>query len=180
MNCKEVERLLTEDLAWEGDPQVESHLERCGPCSKLHQDLLLLREWSGELREEVKAPADFSAHVMREVRSPGFLAGFLLSPTRAGLVLVTVFGLMAMGDLSLEALFRDGGGSRAWESALESRQGITVFELNADPEGTGGTSYVEVVLEDPTESEYILRLPSTIEIRRTEFQSEFYLQNVSH
>ena len=40
--------------------------------------------------------------------------------------------------------------------------------------------YVDVILESPSEDEYILRLPSRIKIRTNDLNHEIYLNNTSY
>jgi len=41
-------------------------------------------------------------------------------------------------------------------------------------------SYVDVILSGPSESEYILRLPSRIRIQTTHLNHDFYLEHASY
>ncbi len=41
-------------------------------------------------------------------------------------------------------------------------------------------TYVDVIVTGEEDEKFILRLPSVIEVRRTELQEDFYISNVSH
>ncbi|MEE8348159.1 MAG: hypothetical protein V3R94_01210 [Acidobacteriota bacterium] len=177
MICNEVERLLTEDISQGNDAQVQKHIEQCLSCKKLHQELESMGELTVLLREMDKAPADFSSRVYARLRQPSLW--FLQWHPVPALALVILALLSSLWILEVQPAPEAVLGS---EEASQGEQFARVddeeIELT-DGDGVEGP-YVDVIMESPSESEYIIRLPSQIKVRTSDLTSDIYLNNASY
>ena len=73
MTCKEVERLLTENISRGQDFQVQQHIHRCSVCKKFYHDLDSMSELSHLLGKMDKAPTGFSSSVHQRLAQQPYL-----------------------------------------------------------------------------------------------------------
>ncbi len=160
MNCKSVQQQIIEDLSHRCDEAVKIHLECCPECRQLCDDLIALEDLARSLGDQYKVPAGFGSRVLAHTHRKTFLGFFGLRP-------ILVLLLIVMLPLGL-FLMDDGAASRNESFVTED---AAHREVSEDPE------YIEVVIDDPEQGELILRLPSVIEIHRTELHEDFNYQN---
>jgi predicted anti-sigma-YlaC factor YlaD len=177
MNCREVERLLTEDINQGNDARVRKHLDRCSICSKLHRELNSLSEMSRLLQELDKAPVDFSSQIYERLARP-LLWQLQWKPFLVlGLVILGLVSFLWIQEVqpAPEAMLVPGETpqedpfARVKDGDLELIDGDQV-------EGP----YVDVILKSPSEPEYILRLPFRIRVRTSDVNQDIYLNNASY
>lgn len=176
MNCKAVEKRLTEDVRTAAEASLQQHLAQCRGCRELYRQLLSLGELSGTLKSKVEVPADFAARVLeRSVETRPW--AYYGKPALAVVVLVVFSGGFLGTDLP-----PGGAGAAPAATVAEDRQqglvaesGTVVFEVS---ESTG--PYVDVLLDHPADQGRVLRLPSRIEIRKSALHHDSYLQHVSY
>ncbi len=199
MKCREVQKILTEEMHLAESAAVRKHLEVCQGCRNLHRDLLSLQELSGELRGQTTAPRFFTERVCSRVSGRSRAAYWSLAATAAGLVLLGI-GIVNLAGLSTES---DGkarsramiGGERIQRIEHDDRAVADAQQAQSDVFFLGGeesssqetdrTSSVSPngvprVAPKTSSSGYVLELPATIEVRQTQADNEFYLENVSH
>ncbi|MCH8820735.1 MAG: hypothetical protein IIB03_10535 [Acidobacteria bacterium] len=177
MTCKEVEQLLTEDISLGNDARVEDHIGRCGVCRKLLRELDSMSELSRLLREMDQAPADFSSRVYARLARPSLWQLQWKPALVLGLVILGLVGFLWIQEeqpapeamLVSEETPREELFARVKDGDLEFIDGDWV-------EGT----YVDVILNSPTDAEYILRLPSRIKVRTNDLNHDIYLNNASY
>ena len=97
MNCKEVERLLTEDISQGNDARVQDHIGSCSLCRRLHRELISISELSPLLRTIDKAPADFSSRVFQRL-APSSLWQLQWKP-------VLTLGLVMLGLVRIRMVY---------------------------------------------------------------------------
>lgn len=165
MNCRDVQKSLTEDLLSQNLGEIRRHLQECGSCQDFCSDLLKLQDWTRELSEAVRTPAGFQDSVMEDLNRQLRFRRRALRPLIAVSVLLALSGGFFWAS-------RDG---RPDDSAGPYFQ-IRSVDAHESP----NQIYLDVVLDPPDGEGYILRLPSVIEVRRTELHEEVYLQNASH
>lgn len=165
MNCRDVQKLLTEDLLSRNLDEVRRHLQGCAPCQDFCNDLLKLQEWTRELSKAVQTPAGFQDSVMDDLHQHLRFRRRALRPLIAAIVLLTLTG----------GFFWASHQSRPTYGANPYFQ-IRSVDAHESPNQT----YLDVVFDMPDGDGYILRLPSVIEVRRTELHEEVYLQDASH
>ncbi len=171
MNCGQVQTNLAEDVLSRTDEDVASHLSSCPECRRVCEELLELEDLSRSLSGQFRVPTEFRDRVLarldeqraRRWRRFGLVAAVLI----AG-VIVAAF-------------------VRPWDddSAAEvEAAGRPIVMQVGPPSGqaeTGSIDYVDVVVSRDGTNDLILRVPSVIEIHRTQLQQEdFYINNVSH
>ncbi|RPJ86292.1 MAG: hypothetical protein EHM18_06980 [Acidobacteria bacterium] len=200
MNCREVQKILTEEIRLAESTEVRKHLEGCQACRDLQRDLLRLDALSGELKGQTKAPAFFTERVCSRVSGRSRAAYWSVAATAAGLVLFAI-GVMnieglstgSKGDLGSRAM---NGGERIQRTEHDERAPAVSHEAQSDAFFLGGEEWgrnqktgrstfrsrdgVPLVMPEPSSSGYVLELPATIEVRQTQADNEFYLENVSH
>ena len=182
MNCKEVERLLTEDISQGNDARVQDHIGRCSLCRRLQRELTSISELSPLLRTIDKAPADFSSRVFQRL-APFSLWQFQWKPALTwGLVMLGLISFLwiqetqSAGEAMLvaEETPREEPFARVQDGDLKF-----IEEERVESERVEGP-YVDVILKNPSEPEYILRLPSRIKVRTSDLNHEIYLNNASY
>jgi hypothetical protein len=199
MKCREVQKILTEEMALAASAEVRQHLKSCRECRDLQRDLLSLRELSGELKGRTKAPAFFTEHVCSRVSGRSRAVYWSLAATAAGLVLLVI----GIADLTGFWTGNDGkAGSRVVNTGepiqrIEYDNRVAdasqdaqpdVFQLGGEESGSQETDQSSFgshdagtrVVTRTTPSGYVLELPATIEVRQTQADKDFYLENVSH
>ncbi len=176
MTCKQVERKLTENISAVEEAGVQGHIRNCRRCDKLCRELQSMDKLSRLLGETVESPSDFSLRVHRRL-SEVSVSWWQVS-WRPAFVLALVT-LLSVGFLWLRE-------SQVTEEAMvsspsvvqeESLSGDVLQRLDAREVPA---PYVDVILSGPSESEYILRLPSRIRIQTTHLNHDFYLEHASY
>lgn len=166
MNCQEVQDNLIEDLDCRLDEEISIHLKCCSECRFLDEDLLALGELARSLGNQCQVPSDFGSKVLEQAAKSNAAGPWGLKPICAALFLA----MLAVGFLWI----KDGAGGFAEEVGGGSVVSFREQEDNVEP------SYVEVVVEDPLVGNVILRLPSVIEIHRTDLHEDSNRKNVSY
>ncbi len=172
MNCKSVQRRLTEDLTVaRQDGSLLEHLRGCPQCQTLCEELVSLQELSRELRRSIPAPAHFPSapRVGRRVESPWqrrWKPAFALA----------VAAVLALGVMWISG---SGSGDPAVPAPQQIQSLQEVLTLPVEAESLSAP-YVEILLNESSEQDHVLRLPPTIEIRRTQLHHDFELRHVSH
>ena len=197
MKCREAQRILTEEIHLAESAEVRRHLEGCQTCRNLQRDLLSLQQLSGELKGRTKVPPFFAERVCSRASGRSRAPYWSVAVIAAGVV------FLAIGVANLSGLWTESegkarpralnGGERVQriepdngliETAQESQP--DVFHLGGDESGSQETDHVGSQTKAPrvmtktAPSEYVLELPATIEVRQTQADNEFYLENVSH
>jgi hypothetical protein len=167
MNCKQVQAALIEDLSHRADAEAAEHLRCCEPCRTLCDELLELEDLSRSLSGRFRVPPTFQSEVLAKAaqatparRRRRMMAAVAI--TAAALVLALPWGSTETGARS--GTYPDSAAVWSLDRGPVSRE----------------SPYVEVVVSGHGEEDVILRLPSVIEIHRSELQEEFYINNVSH
>jgi hypothetical protein len=183
MSCEKIRQVLIEDPSAEQSSEVRSHLEACQECRKLHEDLLNLEQLSGLLKDQVSAPSDFASRVVsRADRRTGWRFGFLSGTAAVSLLLVaaTLVGWnapdQAQPEVAREVLESVGSGPERIVFKEFSAEEI----IGVKDSGVRSDDYVEIIVENATGSEYLLRVPSTIKIRRSDLHHDLYFTDVSY
>ncbi len=180
MTCREIEQLLTEALdCARANPEVASHLESCQACRTLSRELEEIEDLKISLGRRASAPADLPFRVSREYsrsRTRRFL--WQVALPLVGVVLVTaaaryletstteVASPLRVGQERL--LQSTNGREAAWNPALET-----------EPLQSRQPRYFDVLLPNAAEGPVIVRLPTTIEVYRSD-PGRDYLAYVSH
>ena len=178
-SCKIVEKRLVEDMQTAlAEAEVRGHLRICEQCRALQEELDSLQELSRSLRGRRGAPADFEPRLRaRRVQAKVWQRGW------KPVVVVLVMGSLSAGIVWLS---ETGSGVFPGRTALveesAGQEKELVQELPASTIDAQGVPdpYVEVILDDPSRPGRVLRLPPTIEVRRTLLHDDFYLHHVSH
>ena len=178
MNCKRIEKLLTQDLGRADGAEINAHLCRCQACRKLHDELVAIHQLTQSLGTEVKTPSDFSARVFDKIS------------TRESWREKAVFSLILVVLFSGGVFWTRGTGFEmdtnhpdlavhAPELLLEDGSSVDV-PTGFENDSWLAAPYVEVIVKPPTEPNYILRLPLRIEVHQTHLHHDFYLHHASH
>lgn len=145
---------------------MAAHLKECEECRSVYADLLEIEELSRSLSGRVQVPPNFREEVLAKVARERPSRPFRLVAALAGVVLLAATASFFQGVESVDSTRHEG------ESALEG--GRPDKARPAEP------TYVDVIVTGEEDEKFILRLPSVIEVRRTELQEDFYISNVSH
>jgi len=182
-------------------PEVLEHLESCDDCRALHQDLLSLKQLSGELKGQMDLPPFFTERVCSQTTPTTRPVYWKFAAALAGLVFLAI-GIVnfvsvssetdasaaASAPVGKERIYRIDASDLAVTASGIQRQG-QVFSLDGKEweEITPGDHLtfqpdVRIAGVDHKTSppSYVFELPATIEVRQTQAENEFYLQNVSH
>ncbi len=166
MNCQEVEKLLIDSLDAADRPEICEHLLGCPACAELRRQLEEIEGLNRALARVSGAPRGFSGKVASEVSRgrrlrPGW--GILFSAA-AGVALLA-------GGLHFSQGYSDSARSLEIETSIDGADLAAddfdfrpSFEAYRQP-GQAGISYIEVMVPASGGS-YIVRVPSTIQIRR--------------
>jgi len=188
MNCRKVERLLTEDFRSADNPELACHLDECEGCRALYRDLKALAELSGKLKKETEAPAFFVSRVC--ARLPERVS--LRRSLKLAVVAVSVIVILSLGFLKFfflvekpagtanQSIVVTGSAGEDWSVEEDWRTEWPVAESGLLSAPEAKSEFVEILVGKPSESDYIVRLPSTIEVRNSQAENEYYLRNVSH
>lgn len=171
MNCIEVQEILSQDRFQAEAPEIARHLQGCANCREFLEDLREIEELCEVLRERVRAPRGFAAHVVERCSHRAGVPTWSLLPI-LGVVLVVALGWWTAAD---------GGSSGAGEPARTAREEILLPPPKvADRSKQPGPSYVDVVVPGEDGQPLIVRVPSVIEIRNTRIAEDYYINHVSH
>ena len=168
MTCKQVERILTENISAVEKADVQAHVQNCRRCDKLCRELQSMEKLSRLLGETVKSPSDFSSRVHRRL-SEGPVSWWQVYWRP-----VFVFALVTLFSVG----FLWVRGVQVTDEAMLSSRSVVQEESVSDNEVP--TPYVDVIVSGPSQSEYILRLPSRIRIQTTHLNHDFYLEHASY
>jgi predicted anti-sigma-YlaC factor YlaD len=160
MNCRRFQSSLAEDLLNQGEERVAAHLKECEECRAVYSDLLEIEELSRSLSGRVQVPPNFREEVLAKVARKRRSRPFRLVAAVAGVVLLAATVSFFQGVESVDSTRHKGG--------------------RPDKARPAEPTYVDVIVTGEENEEFILRLPSVIEVRRTELQEDFYISNVSH
>lgn len=169
MNCRRVEKLLIEDSASGALSQLREHMAQCDSCRELHEELLAIEELSSNLSSGQGAPECFSSTVFEQTLHSHPSRGY---PLR--LMVVGAFSAVLAAGLAWQSGVGIGGGAGKGALAEGAAATPVSFEQlrvvrhvdHIEPE------FVDVILDRPGSSPYLLRLPAKIEIRHDELPRE--------
>ena len=188
MTCRKVERLLTENFRSADNDELARHLAECDGCRRLQQDLKALAELSGEIKKETEAPAFFTSRVCARISEPGPARRSLtFAVLTVSAVVVFSLGLLRFtfltdkpANATNQSVVRTGSAGEDWsvEQDWRADSSLPASGIMTGPENDA--RFVEILVGKPSESDYIVRLPSTIEVRNSQAENEYYLRNVSH
>ncbi len=168
MTCKQVERTLTENISALEKADVQAHIRNCRRCEKFCRELQSMEKLSRLLGDAVESPSDFSSRVYRR------LSEGPVSRWQAYWRPVFVFALVTLfsvGFLWVREVQVTG------EAMLSSRPVVQEESVSGNEVPA---PYVDVIMSSPSQSEYILRLPSRIRIQSTHLNHDFYLEHASY
>ena len=177
MTCREVERLLIDEKRM-NDPQVLDHVRECPDCEQLRAEFLSMEELNRLLRDRVQAPSSFASRVSEaRRRMNGWRAFCKPVLALAVLVLVSLIVIWAAGPR-----LNFSSPETTWVSSavLPNTESLPVVKMGTEWGSPSPEVYVDVVVGNPSGPGYVLRLPSRIEIRRTELHTESHLRNVGY
>jgi hypothetical protein len=168
MTCKQIERTLTENIRAVEKADVQAHIRNCRRCDKLCRELQSMEKLSRLLGETVESPSDFSSRVYGRM-SEGPISWWQAywRPVFV-LALVTLF---SVGFLWVREV-------QVTDEAILSSRSVVQEESVSGNEVPA--PYVDVIMSGPSQSEYILRLPSRIRIQSTHLNHDFYLEHASY
>ncbi len=173
MSCESVLKKLTEDLLSRFDESVAAHLDECSDCRSCCEDLVELKYLVQSSSGKHRVPSEFESETLNRLarEKPSRFPSFRLVAVCATLLMVTVGIVYSWED----------------ETGIEEDRGLFIaaqdlqfesdrFEIRPSAEA----EFVEVVVEETPGNTLILRLPSVIEIRRTEVSEDYHIADVSH
>ncbi len=168
MNCVEIQTSLAENLEARFDPLIAVHLDGCVHCSRTCQELLELEELSRSLSGRFKVPSNFRDEVLCRYEEDKPLRRWRM-----------VLGVSCVALLAALVVF-----FKPWEVSGSDRSPSAVpSAVHSTTSGVlpaADSGFVEIVVPGEGDDEMIVRLPTVIEVRRTQLQEDFYLSNVSH
>lgn len=178
MKCRDVERLLAEDLSNLESSEIQAHVKDCPRCHSLADEFRSLDALRDSLSRGVRAPEDFSKKVARRVSSSS--RSFIYAVP----CLLLILGAAAGWNYS------DVTPPRERQLLISNRTGTELREIpisgaeSLDPRTPDwkirDSQYVEVMITDSTGQTYIVRIPSELQVRQVNGESEGYVTYVSH
>ena len=177
MTCREVERLLIDEKRM-NDPEVLDHLRECPDCEQLRAEFLSMEELNRLLRDRVQAPSDFASRVSEARRR---MSGWRVCCRPAfALAVLALVSLIVVWAAGLKLDFSSP--EKAWVSSavLPGAESLPEVRMEAEWISPLPKAYVDVAVGNSFGPGYVVRLPSRIEIRRTELHAESHLKNVSY
>jgi len=176
MTCKQVERILTENISSVEQADVQVHIRNCRRCDKLCRELQSMEKLSRLLGDAVGSPNDFSSRVYRRL-SEGSVSWWQVYWRPVFVFsLATLFsvGFLWVREVQVtdEAMFSSRSVVQEESVSGNDLQRVDVREVPAP--------YVDVIMSSPSQSDYILRLPSRIRIQTTHLNNDFYLEHASY
>jgi len=173
MSCESVLNKLTEDLSSRFDATVAAHLDECSECRSCCEDLVelnyLVQSCSGKHRVSSEFESETLGRLAKE--KPSRFPSFRLVAVCATLLVVTVGIVYSWED---ETRIEEDRG--LYIAAQDLHFEFEPFEIQPSAEA----EFVDVVVEETPGNTLILRLPSVIEIRRTEVSEDLHIDHVSH
>ena len=128
------------------------------------------------LGETVESPSDFSSRVHRRLLEDPVSGWQAYWRPVLVVALVTLFSLgflwVRESQVTQEAMLSSPSVVQEESLSGDDLQRVDAREAPA--------SYVDVILSGPSDSEYILRLPSRIRIQTTHLNHDFYLEHASY
>jgi hypothetical protein len=168
MNCVEIQTSLAENLSARSEPLIAEHLAGCVDCSKACEELLELEALSQSLSGRFKVPSNFRDTVLCRFEEE--------RPLRRWRTLLGVSCVVLLAAVVVFfkpwAVSGSEGNPAAGSSFSYPTSSMSVPSADAD--------FVEIVVPGEGGNEIIVRLPSVIEVHRTQLQEDFYITNVSH
>jgi len=173
MSCESVLNKLTEDLSSRFDPSVAAHLDECSECRSCSEDLVELNYLVQSCSGKHRVPSEFESETIGRLakEKPSRFPSFRLVAVCATLLVVTVGMVYSWED---EARIEEDRGLYIAAQDLHFESEALEIQPSAEAE------FVEVVVEETPGNTLILRLPSVIEIRRTEVSEDSHIDHVSH
>ncbi len=174
MTCKKVERILTENISAVEETDVQAHIRSCSRCEKLCRELQSMEQLSRLLGETVESPSDFLSRVQSRLSEVSGWQAYWRPVFVVSLVILISVGFLWVREVRItdEAML----GSRS----VVQEESVSGNDLQRADAREVPAPYVEVILSGPSESEYILRLPSRIRIQTTHLNHDFYLEHASY
>lgn len=173
MSCESVLRQLTEDLSSRFDGSVAAHLDECSDCRSCCEDLVELKYLVQSCSGKHRVPTDFESETLNRLaeEKPSRFPSFRLVAVCAALLMVMVGIVYSWED----------------ETRTDEDRGLYIaaedLQFESEPleiRPSAEAEFVEVVVEETPGKTLILRLPSVIEIRRSEVREELVMADVSH
>ena len=173
MSCESVLNKLTENLSSRFDVPVAAHLDECSECRSCCEDLVELKYLVQSCSGKHRVPSQFESETLSRLaqEKPSRLPSFRLVAVCVTLLMVTVGIVYSWED----------------ETRIEEDRGLYIaaqdLHFESEPleiRPSAEAEFVEVVVEETPGNTLILRLPSVIEIRRTEVSEDLVIADVSH
>lgn len=166
MNCREIEELLLDDIRQRERREVEEHLEGCERCRVLCENLERIRELNQALFQAAEAPEGFENRVLAEAAEPRWKL-WQTAVMTLSLTLVVSGGWLVMN------------GTMSGNPSVSTPENAAVLPVDnirgPQPLPESSAQFVEVLVTDSQGQSYIVRVPSTIQIRRDDFRRSGYV-----
>lgn len=196
MTCKQIRKLLIEDLVLGARSSVRIHLKNCPECCQFQEELQALEDLSQTLSSGKGAPQGFSGEVFKQTASVTPIS-FRVRNAAA----VSVLSLSVLLVVSLWPLSDDGaapemriGSENSRPSPLgpasfkpmQARSAADEFGVSIRPLSRPTSSdidrgdFIDVVIKEPGKPDQILRLPATIQIKKKDLPRDAYVSRVSY
>lgn len=181
MKCREVERLLSEDLRNLEDAEIQSHLGECPQCSRLAEEFRELDSLRHSLNQGVQAPAGFHQAVHRRV-SRGSHSLFVYALSCLLLVILgATLAWKSSGTASSSELGIRTSDLADWQHQGFSEAGASAQDAGVPNRLSDKGQYVEVMITDSNGETYIVKIPSQLQVRQVSGESDgYYMTTVSH
>ena len=133
-----------------------------------------MEQLSRLLGETVESPSDFLSRVQSRLSEVSGWQAYRRPVFVVSLVTLITVGFLWVREVRVtdEAIL----GSRS----VVQEESVSGNDLQRADAREVTAPYVEVILSGPSESEYILRLPSRIRIQTTHLNHDFYLEHASY
>ncbi len=168
--CLHVQTSLAEDLLSRTDEEIGGHLAVCPACRRLCDELLELEDLSRSLSGRFRVPMEFRDQVLSRLEQRKSRRRRRIGIAAAALLVAVVASAFVLP-------WKTPGAS----PAANVRQ-ATDPQMVAPAAGQSQSApgYVDIIVDQDGSDGMILRVPSVIEIHRTQIQEDFYINNVSH
>jgi len=171
MNCKDVQKRLTDDLDTRFEDEMVSHLTTCASCRELVDDLLEMQDLIQIITTSSKIPRHLYADILDEVVQETKKTRVFF---RTAAVACAVLFLVAGFFWARSSGFVNEPADRPVAASVKREAPCPELRNPVDQE------YVDLIVERSPEGELIIRLPSVIEIRETDLHEDVYIRYVSH
>ena len=172
MRCSKIQKALTEDLSAAALSEIRKHLEDCCRCRELLEDLRAIDTLNRSLPKRTQAPADFGERVICGLSTPkrrrATLTYLMLVPA---VVLLAGIGWNLSLSLSTSGTLEKAT-AESFDAAVGTEMALDGLLENSVRSGATNSDYVEVIVEVPDGAPFIIRIPSTIQVREANVQSE--------